>query len=218
MSKCGPGELPVLPGLVRPADPQPLAGSDQQHRVHAFCSLHAARHCDPLITACCADTYIDPVTSRNLTGLAGARRDPLGAVRRGQSPRASSTRSTPPSIVWLRLVTSAVVLVLVARPALGRRTARDWLVVAGFGASLGVMNWAIYQSFARIPLGIAVTVEFVGPLTLAVLGSRRPRDLLWVALAAVGVGLLGLERGAPHPRRRRCSRCSPAPRGRRTSC
>ena len=101
----------------------------------------------------------------------------------------------PTLIVWLRLVTSAVVLVLLARPALRRRTSRDWLVVAGFGASLGVMNWAIYQSFARIPLGIAVTVEFVGPLALAVLGSRRPRDLLWVLLAAVGVGLLGLERG-----------------------
>ena len=102
---------------------------------------------------------------------------------------------SPTLIVWLRLVTSAVVLVVLARPALRRRTPRDWLVVAGFGASLGVMNWAIYQSFARIPLGIAVTVEFVGPLTLAVLGSRRPRDLLWVLLAAVGVGLLGLERG-----------------------
>ncbi len=101
----------------------------------------------------------------------------------------------PTLIVWLRLVTSAAVLVLLARPTLHRRTTRDWLVVAGFGASLGVMNWAIYQSFARIPLGIAVTIEFVGPLTLAVLGSRRPRDLLWVLLAAVGVGLLGLERG-----------------------
>jgi inner membrane transporter RhtA len=54
------------------------------------------------------------------------------------------------------------------------------------------MNWAIYQSFARIPLGIAVTIEFVGPLTLAVLGSRRPRDLVWIVLAAAGVLLLGL--------------------------
>ncbi|MCW2792691.1 MAG: protein of unknown function transrane [Nocardioides sp.] len=101
----------------------------------------------------------------------------------------------PTTIVWLRLVTSAVVLTLVARPALRHRSASDWLVVVGFGASLGLMNWAIYQSFARIPLGIAVTIEFVGPLTLAVLGSRRPRDLAWVALAALGVGLLGFERG-----------------------
>jgi inner membrane transporter RhtA len=56
------------------------------------------------------------------------------------------------------------------------------------------MNWAIYQSFARIPLGLAVTIEFVGPLTLAVVMSRRPRDLLWVALAATGIGLLGFEK------------------------
>ena len=55
------------------------------------------------------------------------------------------------------------------------------------------MNWAIYQSFARIPLGVAVTIEFIGPLTLAVLGSRRPRDLAWVVLAAVGVLLLGFD-------------------------
>jgi inner membrane transporter RhtA len=101
----------------------------------------------------------------------------------------------PTAIVWLRLVTSAVVLALVARPALRTRSARDWLVVAGFGASLGVMNWAIYQSFARIPLGIAVTIEFIGPLTLAVLGSRRARDLVWVVLAGLGVALLGVQRG-----------------------
>jgi inner membrane transporter RhtA len=100
----------------------------------------------------------------------------------------------PTTLVWLRLLTSALVLAALARPALRGRTRQEWLVVLGFGASLGVMNWAIYQSFARIPLGIAVTVEFVGPLTLAVLGSRRPRDLLWVGLAAVGVGLLGFER------------------------
>jgi inner membrane transporter RhtA len=101
----------------------------------------------------------------------------------------------PTTIVWLRLVTSAVVLVLVARPALRGRSGRDWLVVAGLGASLGLMNWAIYQSFARIPLGVAVTIEFVGPLTLAVLGSRRLRDVAWVVLAGLGVALLGLERG-----------------------
>jgi inner membrane transporter RhtA len=100
---------------------------------------------------------------------------------------------SPTGLVWLRLLTSAVVLGLVARPALRGRTREEWLVVAGFGASLGLMNWAIYQSFARIPLGIAVTIEFVGPLTLAVLGSRRPRDLVWVGLAALGVGLLGFE-------------------------
>ncbi len=102
---------------------------------------------------------------------------------------------SPTGMVWLRLVTSALVLGLVARPALRGRSRDDWLVAIAFGVTLGVMNWAIYQSFARIPLGIAVTIEFVGPLTLAVIGSRRRRDLLWVGLAALGVLLLGLQPG-----------------------
>lgn len=105
----------------------------------------------------------------------------------------------PTTIVWLRLVTSSIVLWLVAAPRLRGRSRQDWWVVLGFGASLGLMNWAIYQSFARIPLGIAVTIEFVGPLTLAVLGSRRLRDLAWVGLAAIGVLLLGFERGELTP-------------------
>lgn len=101
----------------------------------------------------------------------------------------------PTAMVWLRLVTSSVALLAMARPRVARRTASDWRIVVVFGLALVLMNWAIYQSFARIPLGIAVTVEFVGPLTLAVLGSRRARDLLWVALAALGVSILGLGPG-----------------------
>ena len=81
---------------------------------------------------------------------------------------------SPTAMVWLRLVTSALVL--------------------AFGASLATMNWGIYQSMARIPLGLAVTIEFIGPLTLAVLGSRRARDLVWVLLAGLGVALLGFQR------------------------
>ena len=103
---------------------------------------------------------------------------------------------SPTSIVWLRLVTSAVVLVAIARPALRGRSRTDWLVVLAFGVCLGVMNWAIYQAFARIPLGVAVTLEFIGPLTLAVIGSRRLRDLLWILLAGLGVAVLGLEGGS----------------------
>ncbi|NNG20820.1 EamA family transporter [Naumannella sp. ID2617S] len=98
---------------------------------------------------------------------------------------------SPSTMVWLRLATSTVVLLALARPRLRGRTRSDWVVVAGFGAVLALMNWAIYQSFARIPLGLAVTIEFLGPLTVAVLGSRRARDLIWAALAAVGVLLLG---------------------------
>ena len=71
---------------------------------------------------------------------------------------------------------------------------------AGFGVSLMTMNWAIYQSFARIPLGIAVTIEFLGPLTVAVIGSRRFTDLIWVALAGWGRPARCVE-GQPDARR-----------------
>ncbi|WP_344100249.1 EamA family transporter [Nocardiopsis rhodophaea] len=102
----------------------------------------------------------------------------------------------PSTVVWLRLLTSAVLLTVVARPALRGRTRADWLVVLGFGMALAGMNWAIYQAIARIPLGIAVTVEFLGPLALALIGSRRALDLVWVVLAGTGVVLLGRGDGA----------------------
>jgi inner membrane transporter RhtA len=101
---------------------------------------------------------------------------------------------SPTAMVWLRLLTSALVLAVLARPMLRGKSRRDWIVVLGFGASLATMNWAIYQSFSRIPLGIAVTIEFIGPLALAVIGSHRARDAVWVVLAAAGVVLLGFER------------------------
>jgi inner membrane transporter RhtA len=100
----------------------------------------------------------------------------------------------PTAMVWLRLATSSVVLLAWARPALRGRSRADWLTVVAFGVTLGAMNWSIYQAFARIPLGLAVTFEFAGPLVLAVVMSRRARDLAWVGLAAVGVALLGLEK------------------------
>ena len=98
-------------------------------------------------------------------------------------------------MVWLRLVTSAVVLAA-DRPTrcCAGAAASDWLVALGFGVTLGTMNWAIYQSFARIPLGLAVTIEFIGPLTVALFGSRRARDLLWVALAAARGGACSASR------------------------
>src|SRR3954454_4307956 len=101
----------------------------------------------------------------------------------------------PMTLVWLRLATRAGGLGVGVRPPLRNRSIQDWQVAVGFGAVLGTMNWAIYESMARIPLGIAVTIEFLGPLGLAVAGSRRPRDLVWVALAAAGVALLGIEPG-----------------------
>jgi len=78
------------------------------------------------------------------------------------------------------------------RSVVASRSWRDAAVVTGFGLTLGVMNFAIYQSFARIPLGIAVTIEFLGPLAVAVGSSGKLIDLLWVGLAGGGVALLGV--------------------------
>jgi len=102
---------------------------------------------------------------------------------------------SPTGMVWLRMATAALVLGLVARPVLRGRSRADWQVAIAFGVTLGVMNWSFYQSISRIPLGIAVTIEFIGPLVLAVVLSRRARDLAWVLLAAVGILLLGVQPG-----------------------
>jgi inner membrane transporter RhtA len=77
------------------------------------------------------------------------------------------------------------------RGVIADRCWRDAFVVLAFGLTLGVMNFSIYQAFARIPLGIAVTIEFLGPLAVAIASSRRAIDLLWVVLAGTGVTLLG---------------------------
>ncbi|RIQ27332.1 EamA family transporter [Jiangella rhizosphaerae] len=105
----------------------------------------------------------------------------------------------PTAVVFLRLAFSAVALVAMTQQAvravLRRATRGDVGLAVTFGLSLATMNIAIYESFSRIPLGIAVTIEFIGPLGVAVALSRRRLDLLWVLLAAIGVVLLA--RGGP---------------------
>jgi inner membrane transporter RhtA len=96
--------------------------------------------------------------------------------------------------VALRLFFASVVLVLLWRPSL-RMNRRAWTVVLGYGVILGVMNMCFYMALARIPLGIAVTIEFLGPLAVALAGSRRWLDALWALLAAGGVVLLMEGRG-----------------------
>lgn len=98
----------------------------------------------------------------------------------------------PTAVAWLRMAAAAVIFWVFARPRLRGRSWPEWRVVIGYGVALASMNWAIYQSFARIPIGLAVTIEFLGPLGVALVGSRRGRDYLWVGLAAVGVALLGV--------------------------
>jgi inner membrane transporter RhtA len=92
--------------------------------------------------------------------------------------------------VTLRLTIAATVLLLIFRPRVRGRTPRDWLVVGSFGAVLALMNLFFYGALARIPIGVAVTVEFIGPLVLATVLSHRRKDLLAVAAAAVGVVLI----------------------------
>jgi inner membrane transporter RhtA len=90
----------------------------------------------------------------------------------------------------LRIGLSALLLLAVFRPRLTRLTRAQWRAVIPYGLVLGFMNLSFYAALGRIPLGLAVTLEFAGPLGLAVVGSRRLADFLWVGLAAIGVALI----------------------------
>ncbi len=96
----------------------------------------------------------------------------------------------PGGTVFLRIAFAALVLFLLVRPTLGGHDRAGYLVAGLFGLALAGMNFSIYLAFDRIPMGVAVTLEFVGPLGVAVAGSRRVLDLLWVVLAAAGILLL----------------------------
>ncbi|GAA2513097.1 EamA family transporter [Pilimelia columellifera] len=97
----------------------------------------------------------------------------------------------PTGVAALRLSVSAVLLLVLFRPRLRGHGRSDWAVVAGFGTALGAMNLLFYEAIARIPLGPAVTIEVLGPLAVAVFGSRGAVRWLWAGLALAGVALLG---------------------------
>jgi inner membrane transporter RhtA len=96
----------------------------------------------------------------------------------------------PGGTVFLRIAFAALVLSVLVRPKLGGHDRAGYLVAGLFGLVLAGMNFSFYLAIDRIPLGVAVTLEFVGPLGVAVAGSRRMLDLLWVVLAAAGILLL----------------------------
>jgi inner membrane transporter RhtA len=124
----------------------------------------------------------------------------IGAIASVQFGSALATtvfaRVGPAGAVLLRLVTASIVLALLWRPAFRTRSRRDLLLAALFGFVLAAMNVTFYEAIKRIPLGVGVTIEFVGPLAVAIAGSRRRLDLVWVALAAAGI--VALMRGDVH--------------------
>ncbi|EMD1654488.1 threonine/homoserine exporter RhtA [Pluralibacter gergoviae] len=104
-----------------------------------------------------------------------------------------------PGVTALRLALGTLILVVIFKPWRLRFTREQRLPLLLYGLSLGAMNYLFYLSIQRIPLGIAVALEFTGPLAVALFGSRRPVDFVWVALAVAGLWfLLPLGQNAAH--------------------
>ncbi|QCQ17586.1 EamA family transporter [Microbacterium sp. RG1] len=97
----------------------------------------------------------------------------------------------PLGMVMLRLVFAAMVLLLIARPSLRGHSRAAWLAVVRFGLVLALMNGLFYLALERLPLGVTVTIEVLGPLTLSIIAARRASAWLWAGLAFVGVAALG---------------------------
>lgn len=97
----------------------------------------------------------------------------------------------PLGMVMLRLVFSAVILLLIARPRVRGHARPDWTAVVLFGVVLALMNALFYLALERLPLGVTVTIEVLGPLVLSIGASRRASAWLWALLALAGVVALG---------------------------
>lgn len=90
----------------------------------------------------------------------------------------------------IRIGFSAIILLIAYRPNLRAITPQQWKIVIPYGLCLGAMNLIFYLAIERIPIGLAVTLEFIGPLLLAIIGSRRLIDYCWVLLAGLGIALI----------------------------
>ncbi len=95
-----------------------------------------------------------------------------------------------PGVTALRLTLGTLILVVIFKPWRLRFTPQQRLPLFFYGVALGAMNYLFYLSLQRIPLGVAVALEFTGPLAVALFGSRRPLDFVWVALAVLGLWFL----------------------------
>lgn len=102
-------------------------------------------------------------------------------------------------ITLLRLSVAGVLLMLLVRTRVRRWSRHQWLAAALLGVAMGGMNLVFYQAIKTVPLGVAVTVEFIGPLLLALVQTRRGVDVVWVVLAGGGVALLGVDGGSDVP-------------------
>jgi inner membrane transporter RhtA len=91
----------------------------------------------------------------------------------------------------VRFSLAAVILLAIVRPAVRGRDAATWGAIAAYGASLAALNLTFFQAISLIPMGIAVTLAFIAPLAMALVASRRRRDVVWALLAGVGVATLG---------------------------
>lgn len=122
----------------------------------------------------------------------------IASVQTGSSfAKLLFAQASPYGVAFLRSAFGALILLVFAPPRWRGHSRSAWLVVGAYGVSLAAMNLLFYLSIERIPIGLAVTLEFLGPLLLAVGGARHPRDHLWVLLAAVGVVMLGAVPGEP---------------------
>lgn len=129
-------------------------------------------------------------------GRLGARGAPLLIVAAAFSVQGGAALATtmfarggPLGAVLLRVGFAAVILAVTA--AVGRRFRRPDRTIVAFGLALAAMNACFYLALERVPLGVAVTAEFLGPLAVAIAGSRRRSDFAWIVLAGAGVALLG---------------------------
>ena len=138
-------------------------------------------------------------------GLPGAERVPplvlvltgIASVQVGAALSAKIFDDVGPAgASLLRIAFAALILGVAVRPRVPGRDPRHLRLAALFGLALGAMNLSFYEALDRLPLGVAVTIEFVGPLGVAVVASRRRLDLLWAALAAIGIVLLSDPFGA----------------------
>lgn len=96
----------------------------------------------------------------------------------------------PSATASLRIGLSAVILLLAFRPNITQLSKKQWKYVILYGLSLGAMNMVFYMAIARIPIGLGVTLEFIGPLVVAIFGSKKIVDFLWVILAVAGIALI----------------------------